>query len=88
MLFGRAASLPDEVTQSLENHYDNVSRRHVEFRYENGELWVLDLGSNNGTFVNGVRLAAHVPVQLFSGAQIRCAADLSMTVHLGDEMAT
>ncbi|MDT5275328.1 MAG: hypothetical protein QOG95_2260 [Mycobacterium sp.] len=34
----------DEVT---------VSRRHAEFRSERGELRVVDIGSLNGTYVNG-----------------------------------
>ena len=34
----------DEVT---------VSRRHAEFRSERGELHVADIGSLNGTYVNG-----------------------------------
>ena len=29
-----------------------VSRRHAEFRNENGEFQVLDIGSLNGTYVN------------------------------------
>ena len=30
----------------------SVSRRHVEFRQENGEFRVVDIGSLNGTYVN------------------------------------
>jgi pSer/pThr/pTyr-binding forkhead associated (FHA) protein len=30
-----------------------VSRRHAEFRLERGELQVVDIGSLNGTYVNG-----------------------------------
>ena len=33
-----------------------VSKRHAELRVENGELWLKDLGSSNGTYVNGVRI--------------------------------
>ncbi|HUK65200.1 MAG TPA: FHA domain-containing protein, partial [Anaeromyxobacteraceae bacterium] len=32
-----------------------VSRRHARLSVENGELKVEDLGSTNGTFVNGIR---------------------------------
>ena len=31
----------------------HVSRRHAEFSVRSGQLWVKDLGSSNGTFVNG-----------------------------------
>ena len=27
-------------------------RRHAEFRLENGEFWVVDIGSLNGTYLN------------------------------------
>jgi pSer/pThr/pTyr-binding forkhead associated (FHA) protein len=33
----------------------HVSRRHAEFSLRSGKLWVKDLGSSNGTFVNGKR---------------------------------
>ncbi len=34
----------------------NVSRRHAEIRQEDGGYWVVDLGSTNGTQVNGKRV--------------------------------
>lgn len=46
----------------------NVSRRHAEIR-PHGDAWVLvDLGSTNGTRVNGIRLTG--PRELRSGDQI------------------
>lgn len=33
-----------------------VSRRHVEFRREADRFWIYDVGSLNGTYVNGVRV--------------------------------
>jgi EAL domain-containing protein (putative c-di-GMP-specific phosphodiesterase class I) len=35
-----------------------ISKEHAELRLENGELVVADLGSTNGTFVNGSQLTA------------------------------
>ncbi len=34
----------------------NVSRRHAELRQEGATYWVVDLGSTNGTLVNGKRV--------------------------------
>jgi len=34
----------------------NVSRRHAEVRQEGATHWVVDLGSTNGTEVNGRRV--------------------------------
>jgi len=33
----------------------SVSRRHAEVHVEDGQAWILDLGSTNGTEVNGAR---------------------------------
>src|ERR671924_331665 len=35
----------------------NVSRRHAEVRQEGTTYWLVDLGSTNGTFVNGVKVS-------------------------------
>ena len=37
----------------------NVSRRHAEVRQEDGTYWVIDLGSTNGTELNGRRSSGH-----------------------------
>lgn len=36
---------------------DAISRRHCELTTEDGQVWVQDLGSRNGTIVNGVKIA-------------------------------
>ena len=38
----------------IDNFY--VSRRHAEIIVERGRAWIRDLGSKNGTFVNGERV--------------------------------
>ncbi|MGI9287567.1 MAG: FHA domain-containing protein [Pseudomonadales bacterium] len=35
---------------------DLLSRRHAEISIENGQLRIVDLGSSNGTFLNGVKI--------------------------------
>ena len=39
---------------------DQVSGRHIRIGYEGGEFRVRDLGSTNGTFVNGERIGGSV----------------------------
>ncbi|KAJ3410557.1 hypothetical protein HDV05_003659, partial [Chytridiales sp. JEL 0842] len=34
-----------------------LSRNHAEIWYENGKVWIKDVKSSNGTFVNGLRLS-------------------------------
>jgi hypothetical protein len=45
---------------------DQVSRLHAELHWHGGRLYVTDLGSSNGTFVDGERISR--PTQLWPGA--------------------
>ncbi len=49
---------------------NNVSRRHAEIRYANGEFLITDIGSNHGTEVDGMTIAQHAPVPLNNGSTI------------------
>jgi len=53
-----AALLLDDIT---------VSRHHAAFLAEAGRLWVEDLGSTNGTYVNGKRVER---AELVSGDEV------------------
>jgi hypothetical protein len=46
---------------------ESISRRHAEIRHEDGEYWLVDLGSMNGSHVNGKRVDR---VQLADGDTI------------------
>ena len=49
-----------------------VSRNHAEFIPDDeGQFSIIDLGSSNGTYVNGIQLPASVPRQLCGGDEIR-----------------
>ncbi len=48
-----------------------VSRKHIRLSVRDQLLRIEDLGSTNGSFVNGKRLAAHQPVLLRDGDEIR-----------------
>lgn len=49
-----------------------VSRHHAALGLHESRLDVRDLGSCNGTFLNGMRLNAHHPYQVRHGDEIRC----------------
>lgn len=51
-----------------------VSRRHAELTPADGLWYIRDLGSQNGTWVNGVRLSERA--RLRPGDQIRCGSTL------------
>jgi hypothetical protein len=52
----------------------NVSRRHAAIQYADGEYIVTDEGSSNGTFINGVRLAAQSAHPLRPGDEVQFGA--------------
>ncbi len=82
VLVGRGADLPRDLHDRLEKDYDNVSRRHAMLRHAEGILTVEDLGSRNGTFLDGVRLAPCEPAPVKAGSRLRFAADLTATVRI------
>jgi len=82
LLIGREAPAPAALAARLEREYSNVSRRHAELRVCEGAVWLVDLGSRNGTFVNETRLAPHQPVRLANGAKLRFAADLHAQIAI------
>jgi predicted component of type VI protein secretion system len=51
-------------------HHDSVSHQHCEILVNGGEVIVRDLGSKNGTFVEGQRLS-HQQAQLKNGQTVR-----------------
>lgn len=58
-----------------------ISRRHAIIRLRSKRLEVYDLGSRNGTYVNGKRLTAHQPVTLSNGATVRIGK-LEMKIYV------
>jgi hypothetical protein len=59
----------DQSYCGLLTDHGSVSRRHAEVWVENGQVYIRDLGSSNGTWVNGSAVGAH-PVVLQPGQQI------------------
>ncbi|MCL2488172.1 MAG: FHA domain-containing protein [Oscillospiraceae bacterium] len=49
----------------------SVSRAHAKIRTRSGEFFILDLGSTNGTYVNGAKLTPNQETKLNSGDKIK-----------------
>jgi pSer/pThr/pTyr-binding forkhead associated (FHA) protein len=67
LILGREQGAADLVIED-----PGVSRRHARFIAEGGSVVVEDLGSSNGTFVNGERIAG--PVEVGSGDEVQLGA--------------
>ncbi|MGC4806421.1 FHA domain-containing protein [Micromonospora sp. DT233] len=76
---GRADDL-GEIAVRLGAH-GNVSRQHALAWVENDELYVQDLNSTNGTYVNDRRLDPHTRQRLFDGDELRLAGTVRARVR-------
>lgn len=50
---------------------DNISRRHLQLIVSQSQVTVTDLGSTNGTWLNGRQLRAHQPVEWLPNTQLQ-----------------
>lgn len=71
---------PDIDLTAFSGYKLGVSRKHAVLRVRSNQLEILDLGSSNGTIVNGVRILPHEPRLLRDGDQL-LMGKLTMRVH-------
>ena len=76
-------TLPDVNLDPYGGHAGGVSRRHARLRYQH-PYWLLeDLGSLNGTYINGKRLPPYAPTPVRSADAVRLGM-LRMVFHADD----
>ena len=84
-----SCTLPDAGQVTMGRGPDNdivvedgaISRNHVVIRAQR-EIEIIDLGSANGTFVDGERIAAHTPTRLGPGCSFEAGgAMFKLQVH-------
>jgi two-component system, cell cycle response regulator len=63
---------------------EGISRQHARVRHDNGRAWLEDLGSRNGTFVNGVKIAT--PTELREGDKIQVGSSTVLRFGYQDDL--
>ena len=64
MVLGRQAECDLQLTEG------HASRKHATLQVAGGQCVVMDNGSSNGTFVNGVRIVTQTPHPLRPGDEL------------------
>lgn len=77
-----AVRLGRDASNPVRLHDTEVSRQHAEIRLADDVRSLCDLGSSNGTFVNGNRVRRH---PLASGDQVQVGSTLMLYTEPGDE---
>lgn len=76
------ATFPDLDLTSYGGLEKGVSRRHAKITRQGQEIFIEDLGSVNGTLLNGKRLTPYLRHPLISGDEIQ-AGRLALRVRFG-----
>ncbi|MCU0499740.1 MAG: FHA domain-containing protein [Anaerolineae bacterium] len=72
---GRDDRYPLDMDLTIYGAFDRgISRRHARLHVENNQLWVTDLGSTNGTFINDQRLTPHIPTLITLNDDLRLSS--------------
>ncbi|OGN75963.1 MAG: hypothetical protein A2X25_02140 [Chloroflexi bacterium GWB2_49_20] len=61
---------------------ENVSNHHARLKYHHTQWWLEDLGSTNGTFINGQPVST--PLVVISEDEIRCGKNIITITISGD----
>lgn len=75
-----SATFPEIDLTEDQGMSKGVSRRHAKITRKGSALFLEDLGSLNGTFLNGRRLTPYLPHALNDSDEIRLSK-LSLTIH-------
>ena len=71
----------DAVNIKLENRY--VSRRHFQVRLDDDVFYISDLGSTNGTYLNGTKLTANEENVIRDGDKVGLGVDQVLLTFSG-----
>jgi len=69
LVAGRVYGRDDFVFVGVDARF--ISKEHFRIEERGGGVWIVDLGSKNGTFVNGVRAEHGVGIPLFPGSVVK-----------------
>lgn len=63
--------LPNQVNEVI--YSDKVSRLHAKIIMDENKIYIMDMNSKNGTYINGIRICLYEKKELISGDKVRFA---------------
>lgn len=85
-LIGRGKRGPRKaVTLGDWPEHRRISRRHARVEERQGRFFLVDVGSKNGTWLNGQRLVPHRPYPLTNGDEVLLAEEIRLRFHGGPQ---
>ena len=83
---GQARIGRDDSWSPLAHHlriFDRVSLRHAELTTRSGRLFLVDVGSSNGVFVNGEAVKSGIEIELMDGDRVAFSSQVAADVQIG-----
>ena len=68
LIIGRMSGFVDHVLE-----VNSIGKIHAEITIENGEYFISDLNSKNGTFINEIKIPPNAKAKVVSGDTVRFA---------------
>ncbi len=59
---------------------DHISRRHARLECRGDGMWITDLGSSNGTYLDDRRLDPYTPERVEAGMPVRLASNVAIEI--------
>ncbi len=66
-------------------NYEGISRNHCEIDFENGEIFVTDLASTNGVFIDGTKIEPNIKTQYQTYLTLSVGSIQSITIEFDDK---
>jgi hypothetical protein len=83
---GNQPILPDIDLTPFQAYEGGVSRLHATIRLDSGKVFITDLGSANGTRINGKKMAAHSIQEIADGDMISLGKfRIQLLIHKSNE---
>lgn len=70
-----------DIGKDYLSQFDTISRKHCEVLIKVGKLFIKDLESTNGVFINGIKISPYTETLLEKGSQVSFGSSVIFTLE-------